>query len=46
MLSSGEIHLEAQDSKSADMRNSTGDAQSLKQGGKINMCTLSLLLGA
>lgn len=36
-----EIYLEAQDSKSAHMRKGAGEAHTLKQGSKMNICTLS-----
>lgn len=45
-----EMYLEAQDSKSAHMRKGAGEACSLKQESKMNICTLSVrhmsLLGA
>ena len=44
MLISGNIHPDAQDSKSAVIGKGTRDAQSLNQERKINICSGSLLL--
>lgn len=38
ILISGKFHPDAQDSKSAVIGKGAGDAQSLKQGRKINIC--------
>ena len=44
MLTSEKIHPDAQDSKPAVIGKGAGDAQSLKKGRKINICSGSLRL--
>ena len=44
MLTSENIHPDAQDSKPEVIGKGAGDAQSLKQGRKINICSGSLRL--